>query len=235
MEEKSLKMPVIIKSLKRCIPIRCESCRHIAEWQSQGNLNTQQHKDNILAHWPSSFFSFDRIHIFVPNLSSSFLLFFVQQLTTTELRRDPNYAIYYNNWTRLAVLGIIPAAMLIYFNYKVRALYCLTSYYSPNKVSTVLRTNLKTSLHTKCFNTDCFGVKNCLTFEFQYIGAVDINVSHTQLLFKGYATSQSVIIVIYIFFSTLATLTHGFYASQQIKVEYQWVVQVTNIDLDFVQ
>ena len=50
MEEKSLKMPVIIKSLKRCIPIRCESCRHIAEWQSQGNLNTKQHKDNILAH-----------------------------------------------------------------------------------------------------------------------------------------------------------------------------------------
>ena len=74
MEEKSLiKLPVKIKSLNRCIPIRCESCRHIAEWQSQGNLNTQQHKDNILAHWPSSFFSFDRIHIFVPNLSSSFL------------------------------------------------------------------------------------------------------------------------------------------------------------------
>lgn len=111
--------------------------------------------------------------------------------------------------------------MLIYFNYKVRALYCLTSYYSPNKVSTVLRTNLKTSLHTKCFNTDCFDVKNCLTFEFQYIEAVDINVSHTQLLFKGYATSQCVIIVVIYIFSTLATLTHGFYASQQIKVEYQ--------------
>lgn len=37
----------------------------------------------------------------------------------TELRKNPFYAIYYNNWTRLIVLGIIPAAMLIYFNYKV--------------------------------------------------------------------------------------------------------------------
>ncbi len=39
----------------------------------------------------------------------------------TELRKNPHYAIYYNNWTRLLVLGIIPAAMLIYFNYKVAA------------------------------------------------------------------------------------------------------------------
>ena len=43
---------------------------------------------------------------------------FRMQYTTTVLRRNPNYAIYYNNWTRLLVLGIIPAGMLIYFNYK---------------------------------------------------------------------------------------------------------------------
>ena len=41
------------------------------------------------------------------------------QITVTELRRDPDYAIYYNNWTRLVILGIIPFAMLVYFNYKV--------------------------------------------------------------------------------------------------------------------
>ncbi len=41
------------------------------------------------------------------------------QIQVTPLRRNPSYAIYYNNWTRLAVLGIIPAALLIYLNYKV--------------------------------------------------------------------------------------------------------------------
>ena len=43
------------------------------------------------------------------------------QIKVTELRKNPFYAIYYNNWTRLLVLGIIPLAMLIYFNYKVRS------------------------------------------------------------------------------------------------------------------
>ena len=35
------------------------------------------------------------------------------------MRKNPDYAIYYNNWARLAVLGIFPALMLIYLNYKV--------------------------------------------------------------------------------------------------------------------
>ena len=40
-------------------------------------------------------------------------------LMVTELRLDPAYAIYYNNWTRLAVLGIIPVVMLVFFNAKI--------------------------------------------------------------------------------------------------------------------
>merc|ERR1719295_1524164 len=44
---------------------------------------------------------------------------FVPKIIVTDFRRNHIYAIYYNNWTRLAVLGIIPAAMLIYFNYKI--------------------------------------------------------------------------------------------------------------------
>lgn len=40
-------------------------------------------------------------------------------LHVTELRLDPDYAIYYNNWTRLAILGIIPAVMLVFFNTKI--------------------------------------------------------------------------------------------------------------------
>ena len=47
------------------------------------------------------------------------------KITVTDLRRNPDYAIYYNNWTRLVVLGIIPFAMLVYFNYKV----CSLTYY----------------------------------------------------------------------------------------------------------
>lgn len=35
------------------------------------------------------------------------------------MRKNPNYSIYYNSVARLFVLGIIPAAMLIYLNYKV--------------------------------------------------------------------------------------------------------------------
>ena len=40
-------------------------------------------------------------------------------LMVTDLRLNPDYAIYYNNWTRLAVLGIIPAVMLVFFNAKI--------------------------------------------------------------------------------------------------------------------
>ncbi|XP_040567083.1 FMRFamide receptor isoform X1 [Lepeophtheirus salmonis] len=43
----------------------------------------------------------------------------IPMIRVTELRKNPNYAIYYNNWTRLAILGIIPACMLIYLNYKI--------------------------------------------------------------------------------------------------------------------
>ena len=50
---------------------------------------------------------------------------FEPYLEVTPLRKDPDYAIYYNNWTRLVVLGIIPFAMLVYFNYKV----CSLTYY----------------------------------------------------------------------------------------------------------
>ena len=41
------------------------------------------------------------------------------QIAVTAMRKNPVYAIYYNNWARLFILGIIPAAMLIYLNYKV--------------------------------------------------------------------------------------------------------------------
>jgi hypothetical protein len=30
-----------------------------------------------------------------------------------------DYVIYYHNWARLAVLGIIPFVMLVYFNTKI--------------------------------------------------------------------------------------------------------------------
>merc|ERR1719322_1093261 len=40
-------------------------------------------------------------------------------LQVTDFRLDPDYAIYYNNWTRLAILGIIPAVMLVFFNAKI--------------------------------------------------------------------------------------------------------------------
>ena len=40
-------------------------------------------------------------------------------LAVTDLRLNPDYAIYYNNWARLAVLGIIPAVMLVFFNTKI--------------------------------------------------------------------------------------------------------------------
>ena len=40
-------------------------------------------------------------------------------LSVSDLRRNPDYTIYYNNWTRIAFLGIIPTALLIFFNTKI--------------------------------------------------------------------------------------------------------------------
>jgi hypothetical protein len=45
------------------------------------------------------------------------------RIAVTALRKNPDYTIYYNNWTRLFVIGIVPTILLIYFNYKV-LLYC---------------------------------------------------------------------------------------------------------------
>ena len=44
----------------------------------------------------------------------------VKGIAVTDLRRNPAYTKYYNNWTRLLLNGIIPFILLIYFNYKVR-------------------------------------------------------------------------------------------------------------------
>ena len=40
-------------------------------------------------------------------------------LTATQLRKNREYAIYYNNLARLLLLGIIPFGLLAYFNYKI--------------------------------------------------------------------------------------------------------------------
>ena len=40
-------------------------------------------------------------------------------IDVTELRKNPDYVIYYHNWARLAVLGIVPFVMLVYFNTKI--------------------------------------------------------------------------------------------------------------------
>ena len=37
----------------------------------------------------------------------------------TELRRNQDYVMYYTNWTRLVLIGIVPTVLLVYFNYKV--------------------------------------------------------------------------------------------------------------------
>ena len=50
---------------------------------------------------------------------SCIIPFFPQQITVTSMRKNPDYSIYYNCWARLFFLGVIPAAMLIYLNYKV--------------------------------------------------------------------------------------------------------------------
>ena len=58
---------------------------------------------------------------------------FFWQITVTDMRRNPTYAIYYNNWARLFILGIIPAAMLIYLNYKVCMQFFVYSILSTNE------------------------------------------------------------------------------------------------------
>ena len=40
-------------------------------------------------------------------------------ITVTDMRKNPAYTIYYTNWTRLILIGILPTISLIYFNYKV--------------------------------------------------------------------------------------------------------------------
>ena len=40
-------------------------------------------------------------------------------LTATQLRKNREYAIYYNNAARLLLLGIIPLGLLAYFNYMI--------------------------------------------------------------------------------------------------------------------
>ena len=41
------------------------------------------------------------------------------ELAVTELRKDPEYVHYYSNWTRFLCIGIIPFALLIWFNAKI--------------------------------------------------------------------------------------------------------------------
>ena len=40
-------------------------------------------------------------------------------IKVTNLRLDPYYSIYYNNWARLMVLGVIPFVLVVFFNVKV--------------------------------------------------------------------------------------------------------------------
>ena len=40
-------------------------------------------------------------------------------LTVTELRLSPEYSIVYNTWVRLAITGIIPFVLLVFFNAKI--------------------------------------------------------------------------------------------------------------------
>ena len=42
----------------------------------------------------------------------------VAQLDVTDLRIDPYYSAY-TNWSRLIVLGIVPFALLVFFNTKI--------------------------------------------------------------------------------------------------------------------
>lgn len=52
------------------------------------------------------------------------------EITVTELRKNPYYAIYYSCWARIIVTGILPIALMIYFNWKVYqdimvSIYCI--------------------------------------------------------------------------------------------------------------
>ena len=40
------------------------------------------------------------------------------QLSVTEMRVSHEYAIY-DNWSQTLILGVIPAALLVYFNTKI--------------------------------------------------------------------------------------------------------------------
>merc|ERR1719232_693026 len=40
-------------------------------------------------------------------------------IEVTDFRKNTYYTIYYTNWTRLLIMGIIPTVLLIYFNYKI--------------------------------------------------------------------------------------------------------------------
>ena len=57
--------------------------------------------------------------------NSTEIVGFEHYITTTSLRRDPYYTIYYTNWTRLILIGVLPILLLIYFNYKVSKLTVL--------------------------------------------------------------------------------------------------------------
>ena len=41
------------------------------------------------------------------------------ELAVTDLRKNPDYAIYYSNWTRFLCIGGLPFVMLIWFNLKI--------------------------------------------------------------------------------------------------------------------
>ena len=43
----------------------------------------------------------------------------IVELAVTELRKNPDYTIYYSNWTRLLGIGCLPFVMLIWFNLKI--------------------------------------------------------------------------------------------------------------------
>ena len=51
-------------------------------------------------------------------------------LNTTALRNNGDYILYYNNLTRLLLLGIIPFSLLAYFNYKIYKGMSLPSFLS---------------------------------------------------------------------------------------------------------
>ena len=52
------------------------------------------------------------------------------ELKTTPLRDNGDYILYYNNLTRLLLLGIIPFILLVYFNYEIYKGMSLPSFLS---------------------------------------------------------------------------------------------------------